>query len=393
MFGKNKQSDYIVGIDLGTHTTRAILTMHKKENNTYSEIVAVAACESKGLRNGYITHLDSAKECVLTLVSQLKEQSHTDIKKVNVSIGGISVSSVLSNGECVITRSDAIVTELDIQKAIEEAEKKLDLTNREILHTIPILYKIDSKEVLGRPIGMRGNRIEIRVFFVICLAQHLSDVIDLFTEIGIEVENIVASPIAASCIALTESQKQNGVMLANIGAETVSVIVYERGLPLALQVFPIGGSDFTKDIALGLKIGVEEAELIKTGKSIGSYSERKLSEIIEARLRDIFELLEKFLKKINRDALLPAGIIITGGGSHISQIESLARTSLRLPTRVGIPEHLLQQKPRIRDVSWIVSYGLCNFNYKDYTFNKIKNKSNNKNITNKIKNFFHDLMP
>ncbi len=394
MLGRNKQQNHTIGIDIGTHTARAIVTLrNNNEENDYPEIIAVAACESMGLRSGYITHIQSAKNTIQTLINQLKEQSHIEVKKVNVSIGGISVTSVISSGDTVVTRADGIVNDNDIEKAIAEANKKIDLTNREVLHTIPLLYKIDGKEVLGRPLGMRGSRIEVRVLFVICLAQHLTDMLDLFTEMGIEIENIVASPIAASKVALTESQRQNGVMLANIGAETVSTIVYEHGLPLSLQVFPIGGSDFTKDIALGLKIGIEEAEMIKTGRTIGGHSERKLSEIIEARLRDIFELIEKHLKKINRDALLPAGIVITGGGSHIAQIESLARSSLKLPTRVGIPEHLLQMKPRIRDVSWIVSYGLCAYTQNEFTNSKNINTTGNNNITNKIKAFLHDLMP
>ncbi len=394
ILGRAKQPDYTIGIDIGTNTARAIVSLHhESEEADFPEIVAVGACESMGLRSGYITHIQSAKNTIQTLLNQLKEQSHIEVTKVNVSLGGISVNSATTSGETIITRTDNLINDSDLEKAIAEAHKKIDLTNREVLHTIPLMYKIDGKEVMGRPLGMRGNRIEVRVFFVICLAQHLTDMMDLFTELGIEVENIVASPIAAAKVALTESQRQNGVMLANIGAETVSIIVYEHGLPMSLQVFPIGGSDFTKDIALGLKIGIEEAELVKTGRSIGAHSERKLSEIIEARLRDIFELIEKHLKKINRDALLPAGIVITGGGSHIAQIESLARSTLRLPTRVGIPEHLLQMKPRIRDVSWIVSYGLCAYDQNDYGIVKTKNNSNGNGIFPKIKSFLHDLMP
>ena len=387
---RNKQ-EFSIGIDIGTHMSRAIV-VRKNDESPLPEIVAVAACESKGLRNGYITHLGSAKETLNNLIKNLKEQSNIDVRKANVSMGGISITSVIATGETVISKADGIVTQIDIDRTVAEALKKIDLTNRDVLYTLPIVYKIDGKEVLGRPIGMRGSKITAQVFFVVCLAQHLTDLVDLFTENGIEIENIIASPIAAAGIALSENQRQNGAMLANIGAETVSTIVYERGMPLSLQVFPIGGADFTKDIALGLKIPIEEAEQIKTGRSQGAHSERKLSEIIEARLRDIFEILEKHLKKINRDALLPAGIIITGGGSHISQIESLARNTLRLPCRTGIPEHLLQMKPRIRDVSWIVSYGLATYKNTDET-QKAKNTSTGTSLGKKISSFLHDLMP
>ncbi len=387
---RNKQ-EFSIGIDIGTHMSRVIV-VNKNDTAELPEIVAVAACESRGMRNGYITHIASAKETLAGLVKSLKEQSNIDVKKANVSIGGISITSVISTGEAVVSKADGIITQIDIDRAINEALKKIDLTNREILYTLPIVYKIDGKEVLGRPIGMRGSKILAQVFFVVCLGQHLTDLIDLFTENGIEVENIIASPIAAAGIALSENQRQNGAMLANIGAETVSTIVYERGMPLSLQVFPIGGADFTKDIALGLKIPIEEAEQIKMGRSQGAHSERKLTEIIEARLRDIFEILEKHLKKINRDALLPAGIVITGGGSHISQIESLARNTLRLPCRTGIPEHLLQMKPRIRDVSWMVSYGLAVYKSTDET-QRPKNTGSGMGFGKKIKSFLHDLMP
>lgn len=387
---RNKQ-EFSIGIDIGTHMSRVIV-VNKNDTAELPEIVAVAACESRGMRSGYITHIGSAKETLANLLKSLKDQSNIEVKKANVSIGGISITSVISSGEAVVSKADGIITQIDIDRAISEAVKKIDLTNREILYTLPIVYKIDGKEVLGRPIGMRGSKIMAQVFFVVCLGQHLTDLIDLFTENGIEVENIIASPIAAAGIALSENQRQNGAMLANIGAETVSTIVYERGMPLSLQVFPIGGADFTKDIALGLKIPIEEAEQIKMGRSQGAHSERKLTEIIEARLRDIFEILEKHLKKINRDALLPAGIVITGGGSHISQIESLARNTLRLPCRTGIPEHLLQMKPRIRDVSWMVSYGLAVYKSTDET-QRPKNTGSGMGFGKKIKSFLHDLMP
>jgi len=392
MLRRNNKQEFNIGFDIGTHTARAVVTKLSSAENEFPEIIAVAQAESKGLRSGYITNPQGTKETLQSLISQLKEQGNLDVRRANISIGGISLNSSIASGDVVVSRADGIISQNDIDKAISEAHNKLDLVNREILHTIPVSYKIDSKEVLGRPLGMRGSKLEVKVFFVICLAQHLFDLIDLFSDLGIEIQNIVASPIAASCVALTETQKQNGVMLANIGAETVSAIVYEHGVPLSLHVFPIGGSDFTKDIALGLKIGVEEAELVKIGKNQGLHSERKLNEIIEARLRDIFELLEKYLKKINRDALLPAGIVITGGGSHISQIESLARNSLRLPCKVGIPEHLLQMKPRLRDVSWVVAYGLTL--YKEENSNpKIKSFSDGNNFMSKIKSFLHDLMP
>jgi len=170
----------------------------------------------------------------------------------------------------------------------------------------------------------------------------------------------MASPIAASLITLTKTQKIAGCVLANIGAETVSIAVFENNIPVSLEIFPIGSTDITNDIALGLKVPLEEAEQIKIGAITGSsYPRKKLEEIISARLSDIFELIEAHLKKIGRNGLLPAGIVITGGGSGLSNIEDLAKVALRLPSRIGTANLGLSEKQSYKDSTWAVAYGLC----------------------------------
>jgi len=178
--------------------------------------------------------------------------------------------------------------------------------------------------------------------------------------------DVVASPIAASFVTLSKSQKIAGCVLANIGAETVSIVVFENNIPISLEVFGLGGSDITNDIALGLKISLEEAESIKLGGiTATSYSKKKLEEIVSARLGDIFDLIEVHLKKIDRSGLLPAGIIITGGSSSVGLIEDLARSYLRLPARIAslnIGDGLSPNKAgkfQIKNSSWSVAYGLC----------------------------------
>ena len=146
--------------------------------------------------------------------------------------------------------------------------------------------------------------------------------------------------------------------MTNIGAETVSIVVFENSTPVSIKVFPIGSNDITNDIALGLKIPLEEAEKIKRGSmSSANYSKRKLDEIVAARLTDIFELIDAHLKTIKRDGLLPAGIVITGGGSGVATIQDLARAALRLPSRIATLDP--GQNGKVRDASWAVSYGLC----------------------------------
>ncbi|MCH7529698.1 pilus assembly protein PilM, partial [Patescibacteria group bacterium] len=271
-----------------------------------------------------------------------------------------------SRGETVVARADTEVNDLDINKAIEESERKIEqkLLNRKIIHAIPLLHKIDGQKVLGKLQGMKGVKIEVETLFVTCLEQHLRDQITAIESVGVEVDDVMVSPLAGSFVTLSKTQKIAGCVLANIGSETVSVVVFENNIPISFKVFPIGSTDITNDIALGLKISLEEAEQIKLGAITNAdYPRKKLEEIVVARLSDIFELIESHLKNIGKNRMLPAGIILTGGGSGIATIEDLARASLKLPSKiatlqVGEMPHG-QGQGFIKDASWAVAYGLC----------------------------------
>jgi cell division protein FtsA len=203
-------------------------------------------------------------------------------------------------------------------------------------------------------------KLEVKTLFITCLDHHLNDLIEAAAEAGVEAEDVVAAPIAASLVTLTKTQKIAGCVLANIGSETVSIAVFENDIPISLEVFPFGSNDITNDIALGLRVPLEEAEEIKKGSIVGvNYPRRKLEEIISARLSDIFELIEAHLKKIGRSGLLPAGIVITGGGSAIETIGELAKSALRLPSKIGTITFGEGSKGQIKDASWSVAYGLC----------------------------------
>lgn len=345
-----------VGIDIGTSMIRVVVAEHTK--GEISRIVGTGLAESRGLRHGYITNITEASKAIKRAVSEAEKTSGIKIHRAFVSINGISLSSEAITGVSVVSKGNSEVTELDVQKAIEAAEESLQLANKKIIQTIPLSYKLDGKEVLGKPEGMRGVKLEVKTLFISCLSQHLEDLIVSVAEAGVDVIDVVAAPIAASLITLNHRQKAVGCILANIGAETVSVVVFENNTPISLHVFAIGGTEITKDIALGLKIPLEEAEEIKLGSVGGAHSKKKLDEIIEARLGDIFELIEKHLKKINRNGLLPAGIILTGGGSNLPIIEELAKSSLKIPAKTGSAEYFAATKMKAPDPAWFVALGL-----------------------------------
>lgn len=353
------KNNFNVGIDIGTHTTKVVVTGFNKETNSPS-LLATGTSETSGMRLGYITNVDLVAESLKKAIKQAENILGSKIKKACVSIGGISLGSMISTGSVIISRADQEITELDVSKALAISEENLDIVNKKIIHIIPVGYKLDGKEIHGRPQGMNGIKLEVRTLFITCLKQNIDDLVTVLGLANIEAIEVIASPIALSSILLNSRQKTAGCALVDIGAETVSIAVFENNLLISLQVFSIGSMDITKDVALGFKIGLEEAESVKLGSVLGGdFPKKKVDEIIEARLGDIFELVENHLRRIKRSELLPAGIIITGGGAHIVRIEEIAKKQLNLPAKTGPIDNTINNKLKIKDASWYTAFGLA----------------------------------
>lgn len=352
----------IAGIDIGTYQVKVVIVSvpDAKSDKQLPQIIGTGFAESRGLRNGYIVNDADVVRSVRSAVIQAEKAAGVQIKRAYVSIGSIGLDEIFSHGEVITTRADSEITQSDLDKAMQDSEERIQETipNRKILHAIPLSYAVDGEPVLGRAVGLKGTKLTVESMFITTYEQHVNDIVHAIENIGVIVEDVMAAPLAASFVMLNKAQKRAGCVLANVGAETVSIAVFENSIPISVKVFPIGSNDITNDIALGLKIPLEEAEKIKRGgMSSATYSKRKLDEIISARLSDIFELIDAHLKKIKRDGLLPAGIIITGGGSGIASIQDLARASLRLPSRIATLDP--GQNSKVRDASWAVAYGLC----------------------------------
>jgi cell division protein FtsA len=354
-----------VGIDIGTFQIKVVVSEEvKMENDFYSpKIIATGFAESKGMRHGYIINSDDVTRCIKIAIEQAEKNAKIKIKKAYISIGGIGLGSIIGKGAVMISKADSEITEIDVRSVLSIAECDLPqsaMMNKKIINQVPISYKIDGQPLIGRPIGMHGARLETKVLFVYCLEQHLNDLIKAVGDAGIDVVDVMASPLAGSIVALSKTQKIAGCVLANIGSETVSISVFENNIPISLEVLPIGGTDITNDIALGLRIPIDEAEHIKIG-SVKSemYPKKKLDEIIMARLSDIFDLIEAHLKKIGRSGLLPAGVILTGGSSGIETIEDIARATLKLPSKIASLSLSSNIKnSELKDSTWAVAYGL-----------------------------------
>lgn len=346
-----------VGIDVGTYATRVAVAEHVKGERA-PRIIGTGTTPTRGLRHGYITNIEQATKTIEKALREASKNSGIEIKRVFATVGGIGLESTTSVGSTVVTKADGEVTQLDIQKAMQAAEENLEIKNRRILHRLPVGFKLDGKTLQGRPTGVKGSKLEVKVLFITCFEQHLEDLLTAISDAGVEVIDVVASPIAAGEVALTDRDRNMGCLLVDVGAETVTMAVFEEGAVVALRVFATGSTYITNDIALGMKVSLEEAEGLKIGAVLGTYSKKKLDEIIEARIKDIYWIIDSYLKKIKRSGLLPAGVVILGGGSHLSVIEELGKDELRLPCRIGLPEAFAGTKNKIRDTSWFPVLGL-----------------------------------
>ena len=350
----------ITGIDVGTYHVKVAVARVPKQGNTKPEIIGTGLAESRGLKNGYITQESDVARSIKSAIVQVEKNAGVTIKRAYVAIGSIGLEEVYSHGEIIPSRADSEISYSDLEKVMQDSEERImdHIPNRRILHSIPLRHLVDSTEVLGRAQGLKGTKLEVDSLFITTYEQHVNDLISCIEGVGVYVDDVIASPLAASFVLLSKAQKRAGCILTNIGAETTSIVVFEDSTPISLKIFPTGSSDITNDIALGLQMPLEDAEKLKRGAMISAaYSKKKLDEIIQERLRSIFTLIDSHLKKIKRDGLLPAGIILTGGGANVSAAVETAKATLELPARTATLD--INKGTKIKDASWAVAYGLC----------------------------------
>lgn len=349
------------GIDIGTHQTKVVVVEELQgEQGPELHIIGTGIAESRGMRHGYVVDVEDAAASVRAARQQAEQVARVPIRKGFLAIGGVSLDEIRASGETIISRADQEITDLDLEKVLEAAREaaRPNFLNRTVLHEIPIEFRVDGAKSLGQPLGLKGTRLEGDYLFVTCLTQHAEVLTAAAEAAEVEVVDRMASPLAGSYVTLTKDQKMKGCVLANIGAETVSIVVYDEGLPISVKVFPIGSTNITDDLALGFKVSLEDAERLKLGRLGGAmYPRKKVDEIVTLRFRAMFELIDKHLKMLGRRGTLPAGIIISGGASGQGSISDIAKGTLNLPARIA--DLKVSADTKVRDATWAVAYGLA----------------------------------
>lgn len=352
------------GIDIGTYHIKVIIAEAAEQPDLPMHILGTGTSASRGLRHGYIVDLKEATRGVREALDRAQAAAKVRVKSARVAVGGVGLDEMRSSGEVTLTASGGIATEREVERAQSESQKKIasKLVNRAIIHCIPLEWRIDSQVVYGKPHGLQGTKLAVDTLLVTMLSQHYDDLLAAVEDAGVEVEGVMASPLAASMVTLTKAQRAAGVVLANIGAETLSVAVFDEDTPISIKVFPTGGGAITESIALSFQIPLPEAEQMKRGAVIGSeIPAKRMQTLIAAQLKDMYTLVNAHLRSIGRHRLLPAGIVITGGGSGLTSATEIARAVLRLPSQIG----QIGQLPRSTsvDATWAVAYGLCRWGY------------------------------
>lgn len=355
---------FYTGIDIGTYHVKVVICAPGDQPDLPMKVLGTGTASSRGMRLGYVLDVKEAAKSIREAVTRAEAAAKVVVKSARIAVGGISLEEMRSSGDISLTASGGYVSERDIEKVWKESEKRASskLNNKNIIHTIPLEYRIDGTKVLGKPQGLQGTKFSVETLLITMLSQHHDLLIEATEAAGIEVEGVMASPLAASMVTLTKAQRSAGVVLANIGAETLSIMIFDNDTPVSVKVFPIGSADVTNTIALSFKIPLNEAEAAKRGGVTSSSPHvKKMNTIMTARLKDMFTLINAHLKDIGRHRLLPAGVVITGGGSGLSSAQEVARAILQLPAQLSQIGNLTRTTGI--DATWAVAYGLCRWGF------------------------------
>ncbi len=356
---KKSQRNLLLGIDIGSTTIRSVVVSHV-EGSRYREVLQTRKTVSDGVRSGNVIDDDALAQKLEEIVTFHVNDHEERISGTMCALGGAHMETRHTHGNTLISRGDGTITSLDIENALKDAEKSLhDAKNKSIVHTIPLRYKLDGQEISGNIIGLRGHKLEIRALFVTYPKQYIESFKRALKKAHIEPLDIVAGPIAEAVAVLSKKQKIAGVGLVHIGAETTSLIVYENNMPLLISAFAVGGNHITKDVALGLKVSLEEAELIKNNEATFMFSRRRADEVIEARIEDIADAINNELEKVKRRELLPAGILLLGDSTKIERIEYTMRNIIKLPVKKIDNEMSIISNGTLIDQSFARAYGLA----------------------------------
>ena len=350
-------SRYAVGLDVGTTTVRCVVG-HIDGGTQVPTIIGIGEAPNTGMRKGTVVTLVNVAQAIDKALEDAERMSGHHIHSATFSINGTHIIGMSSRGVVAVGTQGHEINGDDLAR-VEEAATVVQLpANREILDVTPRSYQLDGQGNIKDPIGMTGVRLEVDAYVITALSPHIKNLFKAAEMTKTDIHHVVPGGLAAARAVLNDQHIESGVALIDIGGTTTNIAVYEEGDLQHLAVLPVGGVNITNDLAIGLKTDLDIAETIKLKhavalKSVRGKDEKKVSVkieknthefptkevdmIVEARLEEIFEQVNKELEKIGRAKKLPGGVVITGGTASLKGIAECAKESLELPARIGKP--------------------------------------------------------
>lgn len=350
-------SNYIVGIDIGTQSIKVLIASPGKNGTEDLEAVFQIQQESRGVRRGIVINPEAVSGTLKEIVNKALLDLGYKINSAYVNVDGSHLFAQSSKGLISVSRADQKISEEDVQRVLQAAEAISLPPNKEIFDVMPREFIIDGQKGIKKAAGLEGVRLEAEVLVLGGFSPYMENLNQAVLNSEIQILDRIPSPLAAARACLTQKQKELGVAVVDIGAGTTGLAVYEEGDLVHFAVLPMGSAHITNDIAIGLKCDIEAAERIKVeyGACMPIKSQRKekmetedggclvftqkqLTDIITPRISEVFNEIHRELKKVSRDKNLPAGIVLTGGGVKLPRIVDFVKKELKLPTRMGNPQ-------------------------------------------------------
>ena len=366
----------VVGIDIGT--TKVCTLIARVEADGRVRVLGVGIEASQGVRKGTVVDINAATRAIAHSIDKAERSSGLEVTSALVSLAGSHVASMNSHG--VVSVSEQTIDHMDLERAMDAARAVAIPHNREVVHVIQRDFTVDGQDGITMPIGMHGYRLEVEAHIITAAASTVDNLRQCVAESGVGVSQFVLNPLASAEAVLTEAEREMGVVLCDIGGGTADMALVIEGEVWHTMVLAVGGNHITSDIAHGLRLPFSQAEEIKIRYGhclpsevaaeetfrVKSFAEERhvdvdrleMTQIIEARVEEIFSLMLQEIKRSGYDGLLPAGMVLTGGSSALKGVPELASRVLGMPVRTGQPENLSGIVDKLQSPAYSTSVGL-----------------------------------
>ncbi len=373
----------IASIDVGTTKVCTIIGDIDESGNV--RVAGVGVTPSAGLHKRLVVNINDARESIRESVKKAEQASGYKVDSAYIGVTGRHVSSLNNKGVVAITRNDRLVRPDDLKRVMNCARSVKVPTDRKLLHVIPRGYAVDGQLGVKNPVGMHGFRLDVEAHIITAATTSIQNLVKCIRSIGVDIDDLILEPLASSEAILSEDEKQVGVLLADIGGGTTDIAVFREGSIWHTSILPVAGYQITRDVSIGLGLPFDVAEEMKKRygsvlpvyesqtETLNSLSEdghgvsfQDMCDIIRARVEEIIRLILLELPRAEYEALVPAGLVLTGGGANLSGIETLGREILQLPVRIGTPTNIYGISDSLHNPAYSTGVGLLLWGVKHY---------------------------